>query len=288
MKRILIVDDEPMVLQVLKKLIEEKNGFYTVVGEARHGKQALQLIEQNVSPDIVLTDIYMPIMDGLDLIESISRDYPHISVVVLSVYSDYIKVREAFCRGAVDYLLKTNLSSENIFRVLDQISVNVHISEKIKKHDILPRHQKVITASEQNTLTLRRNEVTLLDFSNSKEMQLSYQRKIILKAKSYIQNNINRPLTLHVVADSVNISPNYLSYLFPKVIGKRFVEYITEVRIETAKQLMMSKPDVKIYEVAHMSGYCSMEHFSRTFKKITGISPLVYKKICPDSEIIQR
>jgi two-component system response regulator YesN len=121
MKKIIIVDDEPIVIEALKKLINWNENGYEIIGSASNGKHAIELINNGLIPDIVITDISMPVMDGLELINYLKAHFPYIVVLVLSVYSEYDKVREAFSCGASDYILKTNLATEEIFKVLSRV-----------------------------------------------------------------------------------------------------------------------------------------------------------------------
>ncbi len=118
MINILIVDDEPLVRIGIKSAVDwESNGF-TIIGEAANGEQALQVVEKS-APDIIITDIKMPVIDGISLIKEIHRRFPHIKVIALSSYGDFDYVREAMKYGAVDYLLKNNLTPDKILPLLE-------------------------------------------------------------------------------------------------------------------------------------------------------------------------
>jgi len=101
---------------------------------------------------------------------------------------------------------------------------------------------------------------------------------VVLLAKHYIETNYWREdLTLEDVAQNVQISPTYLSRLLKQEIGVTFIDYLTQVRVKKATQLM-NDPAVKVYEVAKSVGYSSQHYFSTAFKKVLGISPLEYRK----------
>ena len=109
MFKVLIVDDDVFARSNLKSLIDwEKNGF-TIVGEASNGSNAIQLIE-NEQPDIVITDISMPVMDGISLIGYIEQKYSATKVIAISGYNDFDYVRQSMKKGAVDYILKHKLN----------------------------------------------------------------------------------------------------------------------------------------------------------------------------------
>jgi two-component system response regulator YesN len=100
---------------------------------------------------------------------------------------------------------------------------------------------------------------------------------VILTKKMMDHNYHNADLSLQEVADCVQVSPTYLSKQLKKELGISFIDYLTEVRIRKAMQFM-NDPSAKVYEIAEMVGYSSQHYFSNAFKKITGISPLLYKK----------
>jgi two-component system response regulator YesN len=101
---------------------------------------------------------------------------------------------------------------------------------------------------------------------------------IVILTKKMMDHNYHNPdLSLQEVADRVQVSPTYLSKQLKKELGVSFIDYLTEVRIRKAMQFM-NDPSAKVYEIAEMVGYSSQHYFSNAFKKITGISPLLYKK----------
>lgn len=109
--KILIVDDEFIIRQGIVHFLDwEKEGF-TIAGEACNGKEALAMIEETM-PHIILCDIVMPIMDGVELSRIIKDKYPQIKMIVLSSYSDFDNVKQMFMNGATDYILKPTLSHD--------------------------------------------------------------------------------------------------------------------------------------------------------------------------------
>lgn len=119
--KLLIVDDELILRNGFKYLCDWNSYGFNVVGEAANGEEALLLIEE-LNPHIVIVDIVMPIMNGIDFTKVIQEKYPHIKVLILSSFSEFDYVREAFKYGAVDYLLKPQLKSEQLINLLTKIS----------------------------------------------------------------------------------------------------------------------------------------------------------------------
>lgn len=100
---------------------------------------------------------------------------------------------------------------------------------------------------------------------------------VVTKAKKYIDANYNRDLSLDEVSREVNISPYYFSKIFKDETGENFIEYLTNIRIMKAKELL-SHTDYSMKEICAMIGYADPNYFSRSFKKKVGISPTEYKE----------
>jgi two-component system response regulator YesN len=117
MCRILIVDDEMLLRQGIIHMTNWDEYGFSVAGEASNGEEALHLIEIS-EPEIVITDIRMPVMDGIELTRKIKENYPQIQVIVLSSYNDFDYVRETLKLGALDYLLKSKMDPQELLSLL--------------------------------------------------------------------------------------------------------------------------------------------------------------------------
>ena len=121
MYKVLIVDDEPIVSVTIKSLVKWNEHNIVMAYEAHNGKQALNLLEENTDIDIVMTDINMPVMDGLKLIEEMKKRGMPQAIIVLSAYEDYKLVRSAFKYGVRDYILKTEIDAEKLLDILKNV-----------------------------------------------------------------------------------------------------------------------------------------------------------------------
>jgi two-component system response regulator YesN len=102
-----------------------------------------------------------------------------------------------------------------------------------------------------------------------------FKRRAVLQVQEYISENLDKRLTLNEVSAVFHLSPGYLSSLFAKHTNMGFVEYITKLRIEAAKNLLLSGNE-KMYEIAQKLGFENALYFSKVFKKVVGVSPMQY------------
>ncbi|WP_379134784.1 response regulator [Paenibacillus sp. sgz500958] len=115
--KVIIVDDEILVRQGIKYVLDWEREGFRIVGEASNGQEALDLI-RSLKPHIVITDIVMPVMDGEELTRIVKKDFPEIEVIVLSSFSEFHYVRSTFQNGVADYILKPKLEAESLLNVL--------------------------------------------------------------------------------------------------------------------------------------------------------------------------
>ena len=115
--KVLIVEDEFIMRQGIKHMLEwEKEGF-TIVGESTNGQEALDLIEK-LKPNIIISDIVMPILNGVDFSKVVQKRYPDLQIIILSSYDNFEYVKDTLLSGAVDYILKPTLNPEQLLVTL--------------------------------------------------------------------------------------------------------------------------------------------------------------------------
>lgn len=130
MIRVLLADDEPLVLIGLQGMLEWEKMGYTICGTARNGRQALETIQQE-KPDIVVADVKMPLMDGLTLARTCREKGPLPVFIILTSFEQFDYVRQAMGAGAVDYLVKLELTPESLTAAL------ARAAERVKKERAL-------------------------------------------------------------------------------------------------------------------------------------------------------
>lgn len=231
MKKILIVEDEFRIRSGLSHLIDRLAMGGRVIGEAEDGKEGLRMI-QELEPDIVITDIEMPHMNGLSMIE-IARKMQYDGIfVILTGYAEFSYAQKAVSLGVSEYLLKPTTISG--------------VKELLRK--LIPEE------------TMREEEERQEDIS-----------PIIRRMTEDIGRNYNKRLSLDSFAEDYHMTPQYLSNLFTKEIGKTFSDYVRTIRMEKAKELLINT-DMKIYAIACFVGYPDQKYFSKVFREYTGVS----------------
>lgn len=113
-------------------------------------------------------------------------------------------------------------------------------------------------------------------FPNSKSSKLDSD-DLINRIKNYISQHYNEDLSIQTLGEIFDISPNYFSKIFHERTGTRYIDYITNYRIDIAKKLLRSNQELTIQQVSDSIGYYSTRHFVKTFKKVTGSLPSEYK-----------
>lgn len=241
--RILLVDDEPAALRFLQNAIRFTEVPCQIIGTAEDGKEALEKIAL-LMPDIVLTDVKMPGMDGISLAFEIRKQYPDILTIIISGYQDFEYLKSAIQSGVADYLLKP-VGIDSLKELLTSLVDKVSEIHDNKHSDIskLEEGQKIDTPVFFGEIT------------------------------NYIEKNLAQSLTLGKLCDEIGISHSYASRLFQKYTGVAFTKYLTAKRIEAAKAYMERNPDLRVKDIAHKVGFPDPLYFSKVFHHVTGQTP---------------
>ena len=141
---VLIVDDDKLVRKGLMVLMPWQQFGLKVIGEAANGEAALQFLQDN-EVDLLITDLAMPVMSGIELMRTVRIRYPNIWLVVLTFHQDFEYIQEALRLGAIDYIVKTQLEKEKMEDVLSRIMGR--INEENGKH---PRASRILPETVEN------------------------------------------------------------------------------------------------------------------------------------------
>lgn len=251
MYKVVLIDDEPIILEGMSRGMNWAKWNCKVVGTAGSGKEGLELIERE-KPHIVFTDISMANMDGLTMLASIKSQYEHMQVSILTGYRDFDYAQRAIRLGVTRFLLKPSKMDE--------------LEEAM---DTMTAHLKELPPEESEPLSP--------DTPEEKEIPDSPANNFIVKnALTYIEEHYKEKLKLSDVADHTYVSQWHLSKLLNRQTGKSFSDILNHIRIEKAKELL-NDPSLRIGDIAEKVGFLDMAHFSRVFKKETGISANTYR-----------
>lgn len=246
MKNILIVDDEKFVRLGMKTLIQRSGLPVGDIIECKNGLEALEALKKQTF-DLILSDIKMPLMDGIELMTKISEEkLSDAFLVIISGYDDFNYAVNAMRQGACEYLLKP--VEREVFQQL-----LVKLEEALERKALMD----------------------VKPIENLGEHQ-SKQQKIQV-AISYIHEHYSKDMNMAVVSNEVSMNYTFFSETFKEVTGKSFVDYVKIVRINMAKKLLRST-GLPISQVAAQVGFKDDKHFSKTFKVETNMTPSEYKR----------
>lgn len=247
MIKVVIIDDEPIIVEGLTKGIEWSKWGCQVVGTAYDGEEGLSVIKSE-KPDIIFTDISMPKMDGLLMIAALKSEFPNMQISILTGFRDFDYAQQAIRLGVTRFLLKPSKFDE----LTEAIDV---MTGKVKALSLINEPQEETPETESN------------DSAGS---------FVVKNAIKYMQEHYNEKLRLSDVADEVFVSQWHLSKLLNRHTGSNFSELLNSVRVEKAKELLKT-PSLRICDIAEEVGFTDLTHFSRVFKKLEGISANEYR-----------
>jgi len=265
--KILICDDEPMVRMGLKVMLEELfPGTHEYV-EAENG----QALVDNASqlPDLAFVDIQMPVLDGLDAIEKAKEITPSTRWVLLTGHAKFEYAQRAMRLGISDYLLKP-VGIQQIEELMSKIGT-------LKESDnTIQSYLKSVTNHDFDVSTKKRMADGIQKITGAVEGR-EPAADMVSKVKAYVLRYYHNDIGVNSIADHLNITPNYLSRVFRTQTGEKLSDYLTDVRISKAKELLKN-PNIAIKDVSEQVGYYSTKHFARVFRKIVGETPSTYQK----------
>lgn len=240
MKKILIVDDEKYIRIGISAVLTNYFHDKYQIELAKNGKEALELIEK-IKFDMIITDINMPFINGIDLIKELRKTDESIGIVVISGYDEFEYARQCMKYGVKNYLLKPINNDE----LIEIVKENIGKEESIVLDPIGLEDKKV-------------------------------EDIYIERAKGYIEKNYYKDINMAVVSNYVSLNYSYFSSLFNKLSGMNFSDYLNFVRVEKSK-VLLKNIDYKIHEISDMVGYKNSKHFTKNFKKFEKITPMEFR-----------
>ncbi|MHA2855747.1 response regulator transcription factor [Paenibacillus lautus] len=236
MFNVLVVDDESVQREGIKDLISQYRFPFQVM-EAENGMSAERILVDNAI-DILITDVKMPLMDGLELSKLARKVQQDLKIVICSGYDEFEYARSAIRLGVVNYLLKP-LVREEFLEVME--------------------------------------DITQISPYGGDYQQESLESKVIVQVKDYVKDHYQRDISLSDAAHDVYLSPGYLSILFKKETGENFSKYLTDYRLRRASHLLRNS-NMKVNDIAVAVGIDNHSYFAKLFKSKFGVSPIQYRE----------
>jgi two-component system response regulator YesN len=244
MLKVLVVEDEEMIRRGIVLTVDWAALDCVVVGEAANGLEALEAVER-LRPSLIITDLKMPQMDGLEMLRRLRELGNNVYVIILTAYDSFTYAQSALRLGAVDFLVKPFRDGD-----LEQA--------------VTALRRRMESDSGEAALALP-------------ELRKGDKSKYVLEAMDFIGRHYSdSSISIGLIAQHLGISEGHLSHLFKKETDYTLLNYLTRYRIHKAMGLLKDCR-VKVYEVAEQVGYRDITYFSATFKKLVGVSPSEYQ-----------
>ncbi len=242
MWKVVAVDDEGYIREALQRLINWEKMECELIAVLRDGQELIQYLMKEM-PDIIITDIQMPEVSGLEVCKYLYEANPETQIIILTAYSDFDYAKSAIKYGVCDYVLKLSIMDE------------------------LP------SALEKAIENLKRMKKEM----EKTKIGVQEQKNLIQQVDQYIEHNFNKKISLDDIAEELHINRSYLSRLYKNKTGVNLFDAILYRRVEAAKEYLL-QTDMKTYEISEAIGVEDAGYFSKMFKKIAGVSPKEFRK----------
>lgn len=344
MLKIFVADDEPLVIEGISILMDTVNVECEIIGTANNGTDAWEkLRSENTEADFLITDIRMPGMSGLALIENCKAVHPEMMTAVISGYREFVYAQKAIGLGVIGYIDKP-ITKQKLEAVL-ALAQEKHYRKKLAKQDKLyllsqcdemirflneGEWEKALCCYQSVKEQLHKEDLSVENYKSQMYMIVSYaagayydnagenasdkhypsyRNLRMLQAKEevddyadyivndilgklrmknrgvvhgtikeilkYIEENYNQDISLYQIADEAGMNAAYLSALFKGETGISYIRYLTDLRMNKAKEYLTE--GYLVSEVSDMVGYHNSRYFCDVFKKSTGVTPHEYK-----------
>lgn len=252
MIKVLVVEDEDIIRKGLIGTIDWLSAGYIISGEAINGQDGLEKIEK-YKPDLVITDIRMPIMDGIEMLKKAQEKNLKFEKIILTSYGEFQYAQEGIKLGVIDYILKP-IDEDIFYEALKKAK------EKIKKLETLETVKELTDDNEET------------EFFNPKIYLGKDKNRYVEKAVEKIISSYAEKLNIKDIAEELGVSTSYLSRKFKDVTGETFLDVLNKYRIQKSIKLLGTQ-EYKIYEISEKVGFTDYKHFCNVFKKYLHTAP---------------
>lgn len=260
MYRVLVADDEPIERMVVCKIINKFFPEQLQAVQAVNGREAVELFEKEQC-HIALLDIEMPGVNGLQAAECIRDKYRNASIIFLTAFDEFTYAKKAISVKALDYLLKPCAEEELIAALEEAIRLTDDAQKNLQTGTSLTLSEKAFQGDEIN------QEITA---------EMLRIHTVAENIRLYIEKHYREDVSLQDVAAEMNYSDAYFCKLFKQCFDKSFVSYLTDFRVNKAKE-MLADILVNIKDVSSKVGYHDSNYFAKVFKRIVGVTPSEYR-----------
>lgn len=250
--KVLIVEDEEIIRKGLIGTIDWESKGCTIVGEAINGLDGMNKIIQNL-PDLVITDIKMPKMSGLEMVKECYLRGIYFETILLTSYGEFEYAKEGINLGVIGYILKP-LDEDLLYSALDKVKQRVEKQKNLKK---------IVGSKEEKNI--------FFDINSHIEKARS-QNKYVYKALKSIKENYSKKMNIVDVSEELEVSSGYLSRKFKEELDETFLEVVNKYRVEKSIKLLLEQ-ELKMYEISDRVGFTDYKHFCNVFKKYMGVAP---------------
>jgi len=243
---ILIAEDESLERRALKHIISKRLNNVTICGEAQNGFEAIEMAKTN-NPDIILMNIDMPKLNGLEVQKEILKFLPNVMTIIIASYDDFAFIQTAIRLKVVDYLLKPVKPSELIESIKRGISI----------------------------INLQGNQKTVKECNNT----------LIQEAIRFIENNFDQDISLEATAAFVHLNTQYFCRYFKSQTGINFIDYLSSLRIKKAKEMLIDTNE-NITEISMSVGYTDSSYFGKVFLRTVGMTPNKFRGLNKKQQLL--
>ena len=255
MHSILIVEDEELELEFIEAVVREEVQPEDIVMTAHTGAQAVRQAKKR-HPDIIIMDIMLPELDGLEAIEEIRKFAPDTCISILSAYTDFRFAQRAISLRVFEYMLKP-IKPSDFKAILKRMMESVDEKRENEKSGM---PQMIAEAIVKN--------------GNPGGEQQSF----VDESVRYIQKHFKERLTLQMVASRVYMNAQYFSRVFKRETGVTFTEYVNTLKIQYACKLLETT-NYPAYRISSECGFTDPSYFNRVFFAQMNMTPKKYKKL---------
>lgn len=259
MYRILLADDEQIERMALARRLTRHFGDTIEISEAVDGADAVAVFKRE-DCQIAILDIAMPELDGVEAAEQIRHLSRDCVIIFLTAYDEFSYAKRAIVIRALDYLLKP-CEEEELLAVMEEAMRLADQQDKGKSG----------ADGENDSCELSQTDSEFLELADGDP-----KSEVAARILEFIKNNYSKEISMQDAARMLHYSDAYFCKLFKQCFDQNFTTYLTKVRINEAKKLLMNKT-ASVKDVSMQVGYYDSNYFAKVFRRLTGQLPSEFR-----------